>query len=1159
MGAIPMKHEEERRHATVLFADVSGFTAMSEKLDPEDVTAVMNRCFVLLEAAVRRYGGTVDKYIGDCVMAVFGVPAALEDAPRNAINAAIEMRKAIEDFNLQNPGPVPLAIHTGINTGLVLAGDVGGDTKREFTVMGDAVNLASRLKDASPKGSIWVGPETHRYTRGAFEFRTLKPIALKGKEQPVPVYEVRSVREVVYRTRAVSRRTISSALVGRDEELARLRAALRELAKGRGGVASIVGDAGLGKTRLTAEVLATPEANDVTVLQARSLSIGRALSFHPFVDMLRGWAGIVENEPSTVWLPKLETAIADCFGDEAAEAFPFIATLMGAPLTGRTQARVEGITGEAMDQLIRRSMKELLRRIAAGRPLALVFEDLHWADQSSSDLLESMLPLARECPILVFAVCRPDFHETSERILGAADRLYGEVHTAIRLRPLTQRHTRSLIDNLFKGGDLPSPIRVAIQERAEGNPFYVEEVIGGLIDEGAVVVHDGGLRVTDRIHTVSIPGTIREVITTRIDRLAERPKSVFQIASVFGKSFDRALLAEIVDDRDHLDDDLESLVDLQLLERTDVYSFKHALIQEVAYDSIPRKRREVLHGRVAGLIEAKHTDEHEVGDSVVPAHRASTMGVNGMLAYHFGLAGQPERAEHYLFKAGDEAARAAASNEALYFFREASELYLKIHGDKADRRKLALLQKNIALALSNRGQLIEAGTHFNEALECLGEDVPRRRIALVLRFVRTLAGVMWRIYVPWRVRGSKPATDADREVIATMFHRAKAQTTADPTRFLFDTMENLRRLVAVDPTTVPNAGGMYASTVGIFSYGGLSFRVGKRFLDLARPLVAAGDSRELFLYRFMNYLHHLLAGDWSEAHRIEDSLVQQNLRLGELWTTTSYLGLDFEQMIRQGRFADAKARMAEIRRIEETYGYDLAKSNCQYAATVLLVEQGDLEQALDSAEAYYADHQDQLMNVYALALLAKIQLLLGRIEDATASLARAEEIMRRAAPVPPFHLSSYLRSRLLLDLARLEVGSGDPRNATRTAEQALRAAQKVAWHRPEVLRMSGTVAWLRREPKLAAKYWSQSIAEAERLGCRPDLGRTYAEIARRLARMPAEARVAGLDAVAAVERARAIFAEAGLASDAATLSAIDRQGAEARDHALLRASSEAGS
>ncbi len=1108
------RREEERRYATVLFADVSGFTSMSEKLDPEDVTSIMNRCFTLLEAAVRKYGGTVDKYIGDCVMALFGVPVALEEAPRNAINAAIEMRKAIHEFNLQHHGPVPLAIHTGINTGVVLAGDVGGEVKREFTVMGDVVNLASRLKDASPKGNIWVGPETHRYSRDAFEFRALKPIALKGKAQPVPVYEVLSVREAVYRTREASRRMISSALVGRDDEFVRLRAALAELARGRGGVASIVGEAGLGKTRLTSELLTTPEAADVTLLQARSLSIGRPLSFHPFVDMLRGWAGIGENEPTAEWLPKLEAAIADRLGEDTAETFPFIATLMGARLEGAAQARIEGIAGEAMDQLIRRSMKELLRSIASTRPLVVVFEDLHWADQSSSDLLESLLPACREHPILFLIVCRPDFQETSGAILAAADRLYGEAHTAVRLQPLTVRHTRSLIDNLFKGAHVPVPVRAAIQDRAEGNPFYVEEVIRGLIDEGAVEVTDGVLRVTDRIHTVSIPGTIREVIMARIDRLPERPKNVFQIASVFGKSFDYGLLAEMVEERDHLDGDLESLIDLQLLVRDHAYSFKHALIQEVAYESILRKRREVLHGRVAELIEAKHAAETTDGTSAA--------GVSAMLAYHFALAGQSERAEDYLFKAGDEAARAAASNEALYFFREASELYLKLHGDRADRNKLALLQKNIALALSNRGRLIEAGSHFNHALECLGEKVARRRTALMLRFVRTLGGVMWRIYVPWQVRGPKPATDTDRDVIATMFHRAKAQTTADPKRFLFDTMENLRKLAAVDATTVPNAGAMYASTVGIFSYGGLSFRVGKRFIELARPLVNADDSRELFLFRFMNYLHHLLAGDWSEDHAIEESLVQQNLRLGELWTTTSYLGLNVEQRIRQGRFAEAEARIAQIREIEETYGYDLAKSNSQAATALLLLEHGDLERALDSAEAYYADHQDQLLNVYALALLAKIQLGLGRIVIATATLARAEEIVRRAGPVPPFHLSSYLRSRLLLDLARLEDGAGDPAQATRTARRALRAAEKVAWQRPEVLRMAGTLAWLRRRPKRAARYWSRSIVEAERLGCRPELGRTYAEIARRLATGAGDLRVADLDAAAAEDKARAI-------------------------------------
>ncbi len=1158
MAPSPPKHEEQRRYATVLFADVSGFTALSERMDPEDVTALMNECFTLLEGAVLRHGGMVDKYIGDCVMALFGVPVALEEAPRNAINAAIEMRTAIYGFRRDHPELTPLDIHSGINTGLVLAGDVGGDHKRDFTVMGDTVNLAARLKDASPKGSIWVGPETFRLTRDAFEFRTLKPITFKGKDHPVRTFEVRSEHQVIHRLRAISRRSVGSRLVGRDAELERLRDTMVALVAGRGGAVSLIGDAGLGKTRLTTELMALPVAHEVTFLQARSLSVGQTLSYHPFVDLLRSWAAIDEEAPAAEWMPQLRAAVAEHCGDQTADIFPFIATLMGAPLAGADQERVAGIQGAAMESLIVKSVRELFERLAAARPLALVFEDLHWADQSSIALLTALLPLAREHRLVFVGVYRPDFPDTAARFLESARRLLGPAHVEIALHPLDARHSRTLIDDLFRHGDLPTHVRGMILEKTAGNPFYVEEVIRALLDEGAATLSDGALRATEKILTVTIPSTIREVILVRVDRLPPRPRQVFQVASVIGRSFDRTLLAEVVAEPAHLNDDLELLADLELLVSTDVFTFKHAIIQEVAYDSILRTTRQHLHGRVAQVIETRHGQVQAAGyESIaagdrgrihgqvavaMEAQRRGAGGVNGMLAYHFGLAGQPERAEPYLLEAGDEAARSAASNEALHFFRQASELTLRLYGETGDRKKLALLERNLALALFNRGQLIEAGRHFNRALEYLGEFVPHTTLGLGMRFATTLTGVLWRAYVPRRLRPLRPATDADREVIAVMYARAQAQTTADPGRFLFDTMETPRRLDTVDPRTVPNAGGIYASLVGIFSYTGLSFRIGARFLARAAPLVDPTDVREQMTFQLMRYLHHLLQGDWRDDYAIDDDLIAQNLRRGLLWPVTNYLGLNTHQRIHRGDFAGARAQLSRIASIEDTYGHDLAKSYRQATTAHLLTEERDLPRALDASEAYYAGHQDKLINLYALAALAKVQTLMGRLAHAKDTLANATELVRGAGTVPPFHLASYLRSCLLYEVTALEAG-GTPasRDATRIVRRALRQAGLAAWHRPEVYRLAGTLAWLRQRPKAAVAWWERSVAAGERLGARPDLARTQVEIARRLGSGGDPARrIAGRNAREALDAARTIFSDLGLVHDLQHVAALER-------------------
>ena len=333
--------EAQRRQATVVFADISGFTAMSEKLDPEDVTDVMNGCFALVERIVLDHGGTIDKFIGDAVMALFGAAGALEFAPRRAVQASLEIRAAIDRFTIERRLPVPLRVHIGINSGLVIAGDVGGVKRRDFTVMGDTVNLAARLEDASEKGQIFVGPETWAQTREDFEFRKLKPLALKGKAEPVQAYEVLHVKQRAdVPPLAASARRLSSQIVGREQELEQLRARIRHLVQGHGGVVSIVGAAGIGKSRLLAEVAGMPELDAATVLVGRCDSVEVGRSYHPFVELLRSWSGVQASDRDEDAFEKLATAIASLLPEDAGEVVPFVATVMGLEPQGAARERV---------------------------------------------------------------------------------------------------------------------------------------------------------------------------------------------------------------------------------------------------------------------------------------------------------------------------------------------------------------------------------------------------------------------------------------------------------------------------------------------------------------------------------------------------------------------------------------------------------------------------------------------------------------------------------------------------------------------------------------------------------------------------------------------------------------------------------------------------
>jgi class 3 adenylate cyclase/tetratricopeptide (TPR) repeat protein len=1128
----------ERRRATVVFADISGFTSMSEQMEVRRAHRVFTECLELLDEVARAHGGTVDKYLGDCIMAVFGFPVAMEDAPGAAINAAIEMRRKVDEFSRERTPDRPLRIHSGIDTGLAVAGDISGPLIHEYALMGDSVNVASRLKDLAQPGEIRVGAETARDTRTRFQFKPLSTIQLKGQERRVPTYLLLSEREQIHRRRPVGEGVVSSELVGRDAELSRLRQVVEGSIEGRGALVSLVGDAGLGKSRLVSELVALGDGQRATYLLGRSLSIGANLSFHPFVDLLRNWVDCDDADDEKQVLGKLRAAIARVLPDAVADVFPFLAHMVGLAVPEEDRVRLERIQGEAMEKQLLRSMAQVLRALAAERPLVLVLEDLHWADLSSIQLLEDLLEHARSHPIVFVNVFRPGFAATSGRIFQVARQRHAVRHEEILLRPLDPADSKQLIDNLFRSGDVPAATRSLIEEKARGNPFYVEEVVRSLLEEGALELRDGAVHATAAIRLAEIPGTIQEVVMARIDRLAPVPRTLLQIASVIGTSFHYEVLAEVAN-KDSLETVLEELVAAEMLVTWDQmhgfeYAFKHPLIQEVAYDSLLVSRRESLHLDVAHAIELHLTEN-------IP-------GFHGMLAYHYGRGRDLERAEDYVFRAGDEAARLGASSEALHFFQQASALYLDMHGDRGDPRKRALLEKNIALAYFNRGDLADAVEHINESLELRGQRVPKSLARKRARFASTLVRVLWSLYGPRRRRRRPPAESEEREIIELMFNRARAETTASPERFLYDSMETLSRVLSVDPGSVPRSGGTIAGVVGIFSFGGISFRIGRRFLRMARAVVHENDLEELLTYRLMSCLHHLLEGDWSSAYEVDDALLQGGLRYGQIWDVVTYLGLDSEKKMLQGRFEEAWARVETITQLDDLYQFDLATSNRHGLEAFYRLERREFPAALEAAETYYREHDEELLNLYALATKAKGQCLMGALQEADATLDRAADLMRSAGVVPPYHSSAYYRSRLLVDLARIDsarrAGTRVPRSMRRRAHRnARRGARLASWaalRRPEMFRLVGTQAWLEGHGQRAARWWQRSLEAAAALGMCPALARSHLEVARRLLEDGRLEHVAGLDAEAHLERAERGFRELELDWDLGQLEAVRR-------------------
>jgi class 3 adenylate cyclase/tetratricopeptide (TPR) repeat protein len=700
--------EEERKIVTILFADVSGFTALSENLDPEEVRNLINACFEQLVPIVKKYEGTVDKFMGDEIMALFGAPVAHENDPERALRAALEMIEAIGVFNREHT--TELDIHAGVNTGPVVAGRVGAQDRQDYSVMGDAVNLAARLEGASANGEIYVGPNTYRQTAALFDFEALPPLKLQGKEQPVEIYRLMGLKAAPKPVRGIE--GLRAPLVGRDAALQEIHSAIGDVRQGKGSVVAVVGEAGLGKSRLIAEAL---QDADVAWAEGRALSHTAGMSYWVARDLFRALLGMKSNATPEEIEKALRTNVEQIAPKKHPDLYPYLARMLEVPLHHTMEEQLKFLNSEALQSRILGAFQEYVRARATRQPLILFWEDLHWCDPSSFRVLEMLLTLTREAPLLLLLAYRPD--EDFVQKLQRHDRgNRAESYRVIELSPLTQEQSGSLIQGLLKIENLPEKMRALILDRAEGNPFFLEELLRSLLDAGIIVLERGRVLATGAIESASVPATLQGVLMARIDRLAAENKRALQKAAVIGRVFQQKVLARLYDANSSLHKRLnDSLAELRRREfiqsqaqksfEEDEYIFKHAITHDVAYHSLLMARRRQLHKRVAEAIEAlfpRRLDEF-----------SATLG------YHFERAESREKAIHYLRRAAERAQATFANTEALAFYRSALkqiELLLASGGNDSLRVAAAQIEESIGDVEQLIGQQDEARAAYKRAL-----------------------------------------------------------------------------------------------------------------------------------------------------------------------------------------------------------------------------------------------------------------------------------------------------------------------------------------------------------------------------------------------------------------------------------------------------------
>jgi len=540
--------EGERRIVTILFCDVKGSTLMAEQLDPEEWAEIMNNAFEYLIKPVHDYEGTVARLMGDAILAFFGAPLAHEDDPQRAILAGLDIIESIETYRekIQKQYGMDFSVRVGLNTGLVVVGNIGSDYKFEYTAMGDAINLAARMQTAADPNTLFITENTFRLVPALFDFQDKGLMEIKGKAEPVHVYRVLAARKGAIKTRGIA--GLSSPMVGRRREYSTLLQITDDVKMGHGSSVAVIGEAGLGKSRLIAEwrKAALMETGEKALrwVEGRCLSYGSSMAHHLSADVLRALVGVTAGATEEEMHVALKTVMENLFADDMKEAYPFLGHLLGVKLEEDMAARVKYLDGPALQAKYVAAYKRFLQKCAESSPLIIICEDIHWADPSSVELLSQVNPIVAEAPVVFGFITRPDKDVPGWKLVTQAREIAGAGMTELHLAPLSEKDSQELVTNLLEIEALPENVRQLILAKAEGNPFFVEEVIRMLIDRGNLARHDDKWIVAKPINTIDIPDTLQGVLIARIDRLPEDAKRVLQIASVIGRKFQVKVLEQ---------------------------------------------------------------------------------------------------------------------------------------------------------------------------------------------------------------------------------------------------------------------------------------------------------------------------------------------------------------------------------------------------------------------------------------------------------------------------------------------------------------------------------------------------------------------------------------------------------------------------------------
>ena len=967
----------ERRIITVLFCDVKDSTAMAEQLDPEDWAEIMNDAFVHLTAPIHRYGGTVARLMGDAILAFFGAPFAHEDDPQRAVLAGLDIVESMGPFRdrIRQEFGLDFNVRVGINTGPVVVGEVVSDMAGEYTAMGDAVNVAARMEQTALPGSLQVSGDTHKLIAPLFEFESLGGVEVKGKSEPVEAYRVLAPKTEPGRLRGIE--GLSAPMIGRGDEMETLRQVITEVRQGRGHIVCLIGEAGLGKSRLLEELRAEwsmEGGSDSSWLESRGVSYDAARPYGLFQQRMHQIFDVKAGDLPEVVRNKIANRLQN-LGPEQLALFTQAVELI---LSVRQDSDEPQLPGESLKRELFQGIYNVWRDMASQAPLVMVFDDLHWADPASVELLLHMIQLTEEVPVLFLCAFRPERQSTAWRVKQAVETDYPHRYTEITLKPLSNEDSSSLVDSLLTIADLPVQLRQLILQKAEGNPFFVEEVVRTLIDSGTVVQDEGGLHwhAPTNVEDIPIPDNLQALLTSRIDRLEEEARHTLQLAAVIGRSFYHRVLKFVSDPAIPLDKQLSALQRVELIREAAripelEYVFRHELTRDAAYNSILRRRRREFHQHVGEAIETLFPDRLEE-----QAHR---------LAHHFSEARDDERALKYSTMAGDAAARLYANAEAITHYTHALEL---AKGSAGTTEQIIHLYTSCGRAQELSGQYDDALANYQEFESLAHErDDDAMRLAALLPQATVHSTYTGKFDPERGEQLSKQALIFARELED---HLAEAKA-----------LWNLMLLAIFASWDPQKAIGYGEQSLAIAREHDLQEQIAFTLHDISRAYAAAGHIEQA----------------WSA--RQESGKLWR--KLSNLPMLTDNLTADAAAYFELGEFDRSISLAEEALRISVTIGNLWGQAGSVFSLVPIYLERGEIDKGIQAVEDSLALAQAgdfAAMPAFVNPIMAWVYGSLGEIDHgfelARAALAKADEMkVNEAIGARPLALAALAHLHLL--------------------------------------------------------------------------------------------------------------------------------------------------